>query len=47
MAKPKKAKAKPAAAAPKPQGGKTKHTPTGTFDGAAGKDTVLDDVSTA
>ena len=43
----KKAKAQPAVAAPKPQGGKTKHTPTGTFDGAAGKDTVLDDVSTA
>ena len=41
----KKAKAQPAVAAPKPQGGKTKRTPTGTFDGAAGKDTVLDDVS--
>ena len=29
-------------AAPKPQGGKTKRTPTSTFDGAAGsgKDTV-------
>ena len=46
----KKAKAQPAVAAPKPQGGKTKRTLTSTFDGAAGKDTVstvLDDVSTA
>ena len=43
----KKAKAQPAVAAPKPQGGKTKRTPTSTFDGAAGsgKDTVLEDVS--
>ena len=34
-----KAKAQPAVAAPKPQGGKTKRTPTSAFDAAAGKDT--------